>query len=811
VLLQKKPASIGPVRDFLDKHSGEVSRQLQGTRIGETTQDRDSIVDDYPLLPVRRRFWEHCFRAVDAAGTHSQLRSQLRIIHDAVARLSDRRLGAAVPGDELFEALAPEMVNTGVLLREINERIINLSKNRSEEGKLARRVCGLVFLISKLPREAGADIGVRASKEHIADLLVDDLLADNGKLRSAVETVLGKLAANGALMKVGDEFRLQTKEGAEWDAEFRQRQSKLANDDADLQIRRDQLLYAEADRIIRSVKLIQGEAKEARQIVASRDQTPPQSSGENVPLWIRDGWAASEKEIVDAARAAGTDSPMLFVFVPRQAADDLRRLVIDAESAQQTLDTKGTPTTPEGSEARHSMESRRDVAMKERNELIAQVVGNAKVFQGGGAELLQLTLKDRVEAAANAALIRLFPRFKEADSAAWETVIKRARDGADQPFQPVGHGGPTEQHPVCQQVLSTIGAGKVGGDIRKVLRPSPYGWPQDAIDAALIALHRSQHIAATLNGARLAPGQLDQNKISKAEFRVERITLSVTDRLAIRKVFQAIGINCKSGEELAKTPEFLDKLLTLARTTGGDPPLPPIPPVTDIEDLQARAGNEQLAGIRDKAADFEKRIGEWTKTKALVETRKPIWESAEHLARHAGGLPAAEEHLKQVEAVRGHRLLLEPTDPVSPLRSAIADVLRKALLDAHVAYEKAHATGLVALDASSFWQLLEPKERADILVSLGLTAPAAADMSSDGALLATLDVRPLCARQTEADAVPGRVQRALEQAARLLEPKVRSISIERATLATEADVRQWVERQQQILLAAIKDGPVLVN
>src|SRR5439155_9818611 len=131
------------------------------------------------------------------------------------------------------------------------------------------------------------------------------------------------------------------------------------------------------------------------------------------------------------------------------------------------------------------MESRRDVSVKQRDELIKQIVANAKVFQGGGAELLQLTLEERVRDSANAALVRLFPRFKEADSAAWETVIKRAKEGADQPFQPVGHGGPTEQHPVCQQVTSTIGAGKTGGDVRKLLRTSPFGWPQDAIDAAL--------------------------------------------------------------------------------------------------------------------------------------------------------------------------------------------------------------------------------------------------------------------------------------------------------------------------------------
>jgi ATP-dependent Lon protease len=41
-----------------------------------------------------------------------------------------------------------------------------------------------------LSREAGADIGVRATKDHVADLLIDDLSADNGKLRADVETAL---------------------------------------------------------------------------------------------------------------------------------------------------------------------------------------------------------------------------------------------------------------------------------------------------------------------------------------------------------------------------------------------------------------------------------------------------------------------------------------------------------------------------------------------------------------------------------------------------------------------------------------------
>ena len=811
VLLQKKASSISTVKDCLEKHGGEISRQLQGTRIGESAQDRDVIVDDYPLLPVRRRFWEHCFRAVDSVGTHSQLRSQLRIIHDAVARLSHSSLGATVPGDELFEALAPEMVNTGVLLREINERIINLSRDGSEEGRLARRICGLVFLISRLPRQAGGDIGVRASKEHIADLLVDDLLADNGKLRSNVESVLERLGSDGTLMKVGDEYRLQTKEGAEWDAEFRRRQSKLANDDADLQIRRDQQIYAEADRAVRSIKVIQGAAKEARQIIVSRDQSPPTGNGEHVPLWIRDGWASSEKELLDAARAAGTDSPTVFVFLPRQSADGLKRLIVDAEAAQQTLDAKGTPTTREGEEAKHSMGSRRNAAVRERDELIKQIVANAKVYQGGGSELLNPTLEERVRDATNAAFVRLFPRFKEADSAAWETVIKRAKEGADQPLAPVGHTSATEEHSVCKAVVLTIGAGRVGAEVRKVLRASPYGWPQDAIDAALIALHRAQHLSATFNGAVLAPGQLDQNKISKAEFRVEKVTLSVTERLAIRKVFQALDVNCKAGEELAKAPEFLDRLAALGRATGGDAPLPPPQSVGVVEDLRARVGNDQLAGIRDKAADFAKCIEEWKKTKTLVDARRSAWEVVERLAMHASSVPDASDALVQLAAIRSERLLLQPTDPVSPVRSVLANALRKSVIESRQRLQAAYNEGMALLEANPVWQRLSPDDRGELLAALDLLPVAPVDVSNDSALLSSLNAQSLFARKAEIDAVPGRVQKAIEHAARLLEPKIRPVTIERATLTTEPDVEVWLERQKEFLLAAIKDGPVLVS
>ena len=808
VLLQKKPSAVADVRALLDKHAGEVSRQLQGTRIGETIEDRAVIVDDYPLLPVRRRFWENCFRQIDAAGTHSQLRSQLRIIHDAVAKVSERPLGSVVAADELFEALAPEMVNTGVLLREINERIIQVGRT---EGAIAQRICGLVFLIGKLKREVGADIGVRATKDHLSDLLIDDLSADNGKLRAEVEDKLKKLSDQGVLMQVGDEYRLQTREGSDWDREFRNRQTKLNNDDAAVQFKRDQLLYGEIDKTVRSIRVIQGAAKEPRQFLIHREQTAPIVDGSSVPIWIRDGWSCAEKDVLDAARSAGTDSPIIFVFIPRQSADDVRRLIVEADATQQTLDAKGSPTTAEGQEARQSMDSRRARAVGDRERLVRDVIANAKVFQGGGSEVLPNSLDERIKTATDASLVRLFPRFKEADSAAWEAVIKRAREGADHPFQPTGHTDITEKHAVCQQVLSTIGAGKSGSDVRKTLGGTPYGWPRDAVDAALIALHRLQHVTATLNGQAIPLGQLDQNKIAKADFRVEHATLSVGDRLILRRLFQALGISCKSGEEALRAGEFLSGLIALAKSAGGDAPLPASPATTEIEDTQRLVGNEQLVAIKAKAPEWEDKIKVWTDARDLIAQRAPTWILIERLAKHAASIAEAKPHLDQIAAIRDQRLLLEKSDPANAIRVALADLLRDAVQKGHAAHDVVFNAAMSSLAANSVWIKVAPTDQEAIKVAVGLKAPTKPDIANDDALASRLDQKPLSSIQAEIDAIAGRVALAIERAARLLEPKVQTVTLERSTLRDAAEVEAWIERQKTKLIEAVRQGPVLVN
>lgn len=807
VLLQKNPSAIEHVRKLLEQHAGEVSRQLQGTRVGEVAEDKRFIVDDYPLLPVRRRFWEHCFRQIDAAGTSSQLRSQLRIIHDAVARVSNESATSVIPADFLYESLAPEMVNTGVLLREINERILTVA----EKNKLAGRICGLVFLIGKLKREGAADIGVRATKSHLADLLVSDLDADNGKLRSDVESTLQTLANDGVLMVVGDEYRLQTREGAEWDRDFRTRQSRLAADERSLQFRRDQLLHAEAERTVRTVRLLHGVAKEPRQLVIHRDQTPPPEDGAAISVWIRDGWSCSQKSVEDEARKAGTESPTVFVFIDRKSAEELKHLLIEVDAAQQTIDSRGNASTDEGREARSGMEGRRQRGESDRDRLAREIVGNARVYQGGGREVFLSTLDEKIRAAAEDSLVRMFPRFKEADSGAWELVLRRARDGADHPFQPVGHTDATENHPVCRQVREIIGSGKVGNEIRKALRSSPFGWPQDAIDAALIALHRAQHVTATLNGAPVALGQLTQSNISKSEFRVEHATLTMSDRLRLKKLFSVLGLTCKTGEELAKAREFLDAVLDLSAASAGAPPLPAAPSITDVEELQRLVGNEQLTELKKRADDLERRIAEWQKSRALAAERTKAWSTLERLAKHGMELAAAKSVLEQISAIRDRRLLLEPTDPVSPLRQQLATHLRDAVSAAAEDRVEAYKAAQQMLASNAQWNRISESDRTAINNAVGLIEPSRIDLSSDERLVEALDRQSFNAMKAEADAVPGRVAQAIGRAAKLLEPHVQSIALERATLKTSSDLEAWLDRQRTKLSDALKRGPVLIG
>ncbi len=810
VVLAKKADKRKPIEDMVSTHSGEIDRQLAGTRIAARSADRAIIVEDYPLLPVRRRFWESVLREIDKQGTASQLRTQLRIVHEAVHHTANEKLGVVVPADFIFDQLQPDLVRNGVLLREIDEKLKRLGKE-GDDGRLAQRLCGLIFLIRKLSREATADIGVRANPEMLADLLVSDLSHDGTQLRKEIPRILDNLVEAGTLIKLDDEYSLQTRESSEWDREFRNRQTRLNGDQTALSNKRGGLINATCQEVLKGIKLNHGKSKEPRKLLIHFGAEAPKVEGAEIPVWVRDGWGEQERTVVSDARAAGSDSPILFVYIPKASADDLQKAIVDCDAAQATLNFKGTPTTAEGTDARDAMATRKAAAEATRDQIVGEVIDRAKVYQGGGGERHDLSLASKVEEAAKASLDRMFPNFREADDNRWSNVINRARNGDENALAAVDFREPADKHPVCTAVLSEVGSGKSGREIRSAFEASPYGWPRDAVDAALITLHTTGHLRATHKGTPLAVKQLDQSKISVSDFRSESATLTAVERIKLRRLFQGADVPCNAGEEAVKADTYLARLLELAKQTGGEPPLPQRPNTAHLDTLRGYVGVEQLAEILKVHDTLAEQATQWSKLADLASKRSPAWDTLCTLLKHADSVDGADELRRQADAVRTERRLLEASDPVQPIRRGAVDALRTAVTAAHGLHEQTYNAQMATLIANDAWKKINDDQRQQILTAEGLTAPPKLSVGNETDLLDTLDQTPLPAWKTRTDALAQQFARAAMAAARLLEPRTQHVHLTSGALKTEADVKAWLTETEKDLVTKLKDGPVVIS
>ena len=478
------------------------------------------------------------------------------------------------------------MRNTGALLTEF-DTIIRRHRDGTPDGQLRSRLCAMIFLIGKLEHTGPTDLGVRATPEALVDLLVENLADDRTELLQRVPPLLDGLVAAGDLMKVGTEYSLQTREGAAWTDEFKRRVNQRVNDTGHLDSFRTDRLREKADELLKKVTLQQGASLTPRKLQVHYDATPPPPAGDAVQVWIRDDWTEAETTVRAEAQAEGTGSPRLFVFLPRKSANELKNAIASRMAAEETLASRGNPTSNEGVEARKSIESKLNDANngeKGITAILGEVFADAKVFQGGGAETSGKPLAELVDEAAQSSLVRLFPQFDVADNAGWRTVFTRARSGAANALEAVGFNGNSEAHPVCAAIKTFIGAGRRGSDIRKQFGAAPFGWPQDAIDAALMALLTAGHLRATGNGNPVNASALAQSSIGATDFRVEIPSLSANQRVGVRGLFQAAGLNAPSNEESSFAPRFLEKLEAMAKEAGGDPPLPARPDTKYLRD-----------------------------------------------------------------------------------------------------------------------------------------------------------------------------------------------------------------------------------
>src|SRR5450759_30196 len=213
VVLQKFPAQMGPLQVVLDSVRGEIDRHLANTKIGPRATDAQKLIPDYPLLPVRSRFWELFLRIIDKHGTTGQMRTQLRIVHEAIKEIADKPVGTVVAADVIYHHLKINMLQSGMLLRDMETKVALLDDG-TEPGKLRSRLCATVFLIGKIPAETLEANGLRCDVATLADLLVEDLITGSASLRQRIPELLQKLVDDRILVQIGDEYRIQTHEDA---------------------------------------------------------------------------------------------------------------------------------------------------------------------------------------------------------------------------------------------------------------------------------------------------------------------------------------------------------------------------------------------------------------------------------------------------------------------------------------------------------------------------------------------------------------------------------------------------------------------
>jgi hypothetical protein len=806
VLLNKEPAERPLLERVLADVAGPISRQLVGSKIQHSAQDDKDLLEDYPLLPSRRRFWESVLRQADA-GRAGQLRSQLRIVHDANRQVAPAAVGNVVGADFLYSAKHEDLNGAGLLLKETQQ----LVHDQGQKNPLRGRVLGLIHLIGLLPTSGHADIGVRATPDHLADLLVEDLAHDGETLRRGVPPLLEQMAEEGILQQDGDEYRLQTAAGRTWDEAFRRHSAQLT--DSEVITERDKLLREEVEKGL-PTSIVQGTARVARKIAFYSDSSQPQVT-DLLPVWLRSEWddGITAKQFEDQARALGADSPILLIHLPRVQATSFAAALRNRMAAQRVLDQQGFPQDDEGKQARRSMESRLESARAQVRDHIREVLGKAGVLLGGGAVPAGISPRERIQSGAQSAAARLFSKFDIADDSRWPQVIDRIRKGsATDALRAVGYDGTPEQHPVVKEVLGRIGAaGTPAAEVEKALLSEPFGWPREALMASIGVLLDTGLIRATVNGSDAGTSQvLSQTRLGTVHLKRESTVLKKSEAIAARSLLNKLGVSADNDALVAAAAQAVTQLSERAAAVSGPAPLPDIVSPPSIEVVLTTSGNDRvhaLLATKDEVTEFSKRL------ETLERRRAPRLETltiARSLADAATGLGSAAQSRARLSAFESTRELLADTDQISPILADLAAVVRDAVRSAAESLEANRRQAVERLQQQSTWSTLDQPDQEQLLADYSLTPEGVPDLGDPSAVLAAVQRRPLSAWEAVLDAVPTRASKALEAAARLTAPKSATVAVPTASLRSTNEVEPYLDELREKLVDALAEHDIVV-
>lgn len=805
-VLEKKPSAISLIDKKLDAALGEISRNLSGTDFGYVTNDKATLVADYPIMPSTRKFWKKILQIIDTAGTSGQLRSQLRIVDESLKKVADKELGFIVPADLIFEQKQSQLLQNALLLNETNN-LIESRKSKGGDDALEGRILSVVFLIDQLPKDTTGS-RLRSDENTIAELLFDNLNESSDKFRNKIKELIKKLLADKVLMPVGDEFKLQTKVGQEWEQEYTIQAQKIigSGEDQIERLRKDRISSFFNEKT-KTLNILQGVSKLKRDFDIWDKDTKPNTDNK-LNVWVRDGWNENESTVLNEIRAEGADAPLAYAFVKKFRDPELRSEVIKYIAAGLTVDLKkGSATSPEGAQAKKSMETRQGLAWIAIGELIDKICMEAVVYLAGGNKVEVGSIRDNIDDALNSIADRQFTEFKsKGDFKDWDKALNKALGNDPDALKKIGWDKEPKDHPVAIEILRFIGNNKKQGkEIRSHFMKANYGFSQDAIDTIIVMLKNTEHISTP-------EPNINQAKIGNAEFKKEVHTLAVSDKLKLRKLYQDAGINCKPSEEFLHSNSFLNKLKELANAISGDAPRPEPFNIQFIKDIENLDGNERLVRILEEQDDLKLKITDWSKKYDLVSNREPNWLLLAELAGHASSLKDADiEQLKaEIEAIRENRLLLQDPDLIQPKLLAITDKLKDGLNKLKERFLSLYEVKMNELQGNEYFSKLTPEQKHVILFNHQLLVkPEISSLDARGLSL-QLQKASLYNWDTKIAALPVQFNAALEEAILLLAPKAQTFTLPRITISSQAEIDSFVTDIKSQLEALLKTGSAII-
>ncbi|WP_119395059.1 BREX system P-loop protein BrxC [Salinibius halmophilus] len=818
VILQKKESARSAIETEIKGHLGELARHMHGTVIEHNAADEEHMVADYPLLPVRRRFWDKVLHALDATGTVSQLRTQLRIVHDACKTTAHKPLGHVLPADFIYDQLKTQLVQAQVISKDIHETISRKADGNEQEQQEAR-VLALVLLIGKLPTDV--DHGIAATADYLADLMIEDLAGEKNSMRRDVPELLDSLAKQGLLMSIQNaqgqlEYRLQTAESQQWYDQYINERNQLTGNPGRIENLRLDMLQQYVRRLIGNTRLTQGDSMVPRPLHACFESSLPADAKEKLYVHVLND---SEKNFLTEARRATSDQATIYLYVPNLHQSDLFDAMVEHKAAELTLESRGTPKTEAGRDAKAATQLRVSHANGRIDSITKEIFAAIQVKMAGGSEVDGDTPAEQLTSAGRKAIERLYPEFKKADDSKWGQVYNAARRaGGENAIQLLGASNESStdnssgnNHPVTDAVSRFMGVGKTGKEVQQHFGNAPFGWPTDAIDGALMAMLANGQLNATLNGQMTDAKTLERRDIAKATFKPEKVQLTTMQLLRIKGTLQALGVQVQPGEEASKAHSAIDMGLALARQAGGDAPLPASPVPDYLEDISMYAGNELLLEIFANADKIKTDVADWQAKAELIGQRKKDWAELQNLLPLCRDMGFFAELQQEQQAIMANRSLLASPNPVTPLITKAISSLRDAIVHHQTEYQMEYDKCLAELEGDQQWQKLKPAEQTEVLQANHISAMPPLDLTSNGHVLESLDQCSLSQWRDRTASLASKFERARAEAVRRLEPRMQVVHAPRKLIKTDEELSQWLAEAEANIREKLASGPVSVS